>query len=78
MAVNLKSAFLVMQAVLSGMCGSRWGRIINISSIAAQTGGVTAPTYVASKLGLWGLIHSYVAEPIRKGGRDCRGRCYAR
>ena len=47
-AVNLKSAFLVTQAVVPGMRESRWGRIINISSVAAQTGGITAPTYVAS------------------------------
>lgn len=67
MAVNLKSAFLVTQAVLPGMRESRWGRIINVSSVAAQTGGVTAPTYVASKAGLWGLTHSYAALLVKEG-----------
>src|SRR5207302_917147 len=35
--VNLKSCFLVTQAVLPGMRSRQWGRIINISSVAAQT-----------------------------------------
>jgi 3-oxoacyl-[acyl-carrier protein] reductase len=67
MTVNLKSAFLVTQAVLPGMRQSRWGRIINISSVAAQTGGITAPTYVASKAGLWGLTHSYASLLMKEG-----------
>jgi 3-oxoacyl-[acyl-carrier protein] reductase len=57
LAVNLKSAFLVTQAVFQGMRELHWGRIVNISSVAAQTGGITAPPYVASKAGLWGLTH---------------------
>src|SRR5271165_4847897 len=36
--VNLKSAFLVTQAVLPKMRERQWGRIINISSVAAQLG----------------------------------------
>jgi len=67
LAVNLKSAFLVTQAVLPGMRASHWGRIINISSVAAQTGGITAPTYVASKAGLLGLTHSYAALLVKEG-----------
>ena len=65
--VNLKSAFLVTQAVLPGMRNRRWGRIINISSVAAQTGGITAPPYVASKAGLWGLTHSYATLLVKEG-----------
>ena len=38
--VNLKSAFLVSQAVLPRMRSNHWGRIIMMSSVAAQTGGV--------------------------------------
>jgi len=67
LAINLKSAFLVTQAVFQGMRELRWGRIINISSGAAQTGGITAPPYVASKAGLWGLSHSYAALLIKDG-----------
>ncbi len=65
--VNLKSAFLVTQAVLPGMRNRRWGRIINISSVAAHTGGITAPPYVASKAGLWGLTHSYATLLVKEG-----------
>ena len=43
-AVNLTSAFLVTQAVLPFMRKQKWGRIINISSVAAQTGAWSAPT----------------------------------
>ena len=67
LAVNLKSAFLLVQAVFQGMCKSGWGRIVNISSTAAQTGGITAPPYVASKAGLWGLSHSYAAQLMTCG-----------
>lgn len=59
--VNLKSVFLVTQAVLPGMRARRWGRIINISSTAAQTGGVIGPHYAASKAGMLGLTHSYAS-----------------
>ncbi|MDY0041068.1 MAG: 3-oxoacyl-ACP reductase family protein [Desulforhabdus sp.] len=66
-SVNLKSVFLVTQAVLPGMRQRRWGRIINLSSVAAQTGGVTGPPYVASKAGIWGLTHSYAALLVKEG-----------
>ena len=59
LAVNLKSAFLVTQAVLGGMRARHWGRIIYISSVAAQLGGVVGPHYAASKAGLHGLTHAY-------------------
>jgi len=65
MAVNLKSAFLVTKAVLPGMREARWGRILNMSSVAAQIGGIVGPHYSASKAGLIGLTHwlaSYLAK----------------
>jgi 3-oxoacyl-[acyl-carrier protein] reductase len=67
MDVNLKSAFLITQGVLSGMRDQNWGRIIFLSSIAAQTGGVTGPIYVASKAGLLGLTHSYASMLVKEG-----------
>jgi len=57
--VNLKSCFLVTQAFLPAMRTQRWGRIINISSVAAQIGGVVGPHYAASKAGMLGLTHYY-------------------
>jgi 3-oxoacyl-[acyl-carrier protein] reductase len=65
--VNLKSAFLVTQAVLPAMRAARWGRIINLSSVAAQTGGVVGPHYAASKAGLIGLTHSYASRLAKEG-----------
>ncbi len=65
--VNLKSAFLVTQRVLPGMRTRHWGRIINLSSVAAQTGGVIGPHYAASKAGLIGLTHSYASLLAKEG-----------
>ena len=59
--VNLKSAFLVTQAALPAMREAGWGRIVNVSSNAAFTGGGTGPHYAASKAGMNGLTHAYAA-----------------
>ncbi len=59
--VNLKSVFLVTQAVLPGMRAGKWGRIVNLSSTAAQTGGIVGPHYTASKAGVLGLTRAYAA-----------------
>jgi 3-oxoacyl-[acyl-carrier protein] reductase len=64
---NLKSAFLVTQAVLPEMRSNHWGRIIIMSSVAAQLGGVIGPHYAASKAGLIGLTHSYAALLAKEG-----------
>jgi 3-oxoacyl-[acyl-carrier protein] reductase len=65
--VNLTSAFLATQRVLPNMRKRRWGRIINLSSVAAQTGGVIGPHYATSKAGLIGLTHSYAALLAKEG-----------
>jgi 3-oxoacyl-[acyl-carrier protein] reductase len=65
--VNLKSAFLVTQQVLPGMRARHWGRIINVSSVAAHVGGVVGPHYAASKAGMLGLTHSYANLLVREG-----------
>ena len=65
--VNLTSAFLVTQRVLPNMRKRRWGRIINLSSVAAQTGGVIGPHYATSKAGLIGLTHSYANLLAKEG-----------
>jgi 3-oxoacyl-[acyl-carrier protein] reductase len=66
-AVNLKSCFLATQAALPGMRARHWGRIINLSSVAAQTGGVIGPHYAASKAGLIGLTRSYAQRLAKEG-----------
>lgn len=66
--VNLTSAFLMTQAALPSMIGKKFGRIINISSVAAQLGGVVGPHYAAAKAGMIGLTHSYAAVLAKYGG----------
>ena len=66
-ATNLKSCFLVTRAVMSGMRALRWGRIINVSSVAAHTGGIVGPHYAASKAGMLGLTHAYAAFMAKEG-----------
>jgi 3-oxoacyl-[acyl-carrier protein] reductase len=64
---NLKSCFLLTQALLPGMRERRWGRIINLSSVAAQVGGVVGPHYAASKAGMHGLTHFYASRLAKEG-----------
>jgi len=65
--VNLTSMFLVSQRVIPGMRAAHWGRIINLSSIAAQTGGIIGPHYAASKAGILGLTRSYALQLAKDG-----------
>ena len=64
---NLKSVFLVTQAVLPGMRHRRWGRIINMSSGATQTGGSVGIHYTASKAGIEGLTRAYAQRLVKEG-----------
>ncbi|MFP4903935.1 SDR family NAD(P)-dependent oxidoreductase, partial [Paraburkholderia sp. BR14261] len=67
LAVNLKSAFLCTQAVLPGMRARRWGRIVNLSSVAARGAGLVGVHYNASKAGLEGLTRGYASRVAREG-----------
>jgi 3-oxoacyl-[acyl-carrier protein] reductase len=67
LAVNLTAPFLLTQLALPMMRARRWGRLIMMSSVAAQTGGVIGPHYAASKAGLHGLVHSYATLLAREG-----------
>lgn len=67
LTVNLKSVFLVTQAVVGGMRQRRWGRIVNLSSVAAQSGGAVGAHYAASKAGIIGLTHSCASSLVRDG-----------
>jgi len=65
--VNLKSCFLMTAAALLAMRSLKWGRIINLSSVAAQVGGVVGPHYAASKAGMLGLTHFYAQRLAKEG-----------
>lgn len=67
MAVNLKSVFLVTRAVLPHMRAQRWGRIVNVSSGAARTGGSVGIHYTASKGGMDALSRAYAARLVGDG-----------
>ncbi|MCR4325548.1 MAG: 3-oxoacyl-ACP reductase FabG [Patescibacteria group bacterium] len=58
MAVNLRGPFSLCQEVLPDMVKSKWGRIVNISSIGGQWGGVHQVHYAAAKAGLINLTRS--------------------
>jgi 3-oxoacyl-[acyl-carrier protein] reductase len=66
-ATNLTSSFLLSQAVIGGMRQRQWGRLIFMSSLAAQIGGVIGPHYAASKAGMLGLMHSYANLLAKEG-----------
>ncbi|WBO20755.1 SDR family NAD(P)-dependent oxidoreductase [Sphingomonas abietis] len=65
--VNLSSVFYVTQAALPAMRAQGFGRIIILSSVAAQLGGVIGPHYAASKAGLIGLMHGYASQLAQEG-----------
>jgi 3-oxoacyl-[acyl-carrier protein] reductase len=68
MAVNLDGAFYWARAVLPGMKQRGWGRIVNVTSLAAKTGGLTAGTaYATSKGGLASLTFSLAREAAAHG-----------
>src|SRR5207248_11194823 len=46
---NLRSAFLCTRAALRGMMKARWGRIVNVSSVAGLLGSAGQANYSASK-----------------------------
>jgi 3-oxoacyl-[acyl-carrier protein] reductase len=63
MAANLDGALFLSQAVVPAMKDAGWGRIINVSSLAAKTGGLTAGTaYSVSKGALSALTFSLARE----------------
>lgn len=66
-AVNLTGAFFCVQQVFNDMLQKGWGRIINISSLAAILGGFGQCSYSASKAGLIGLTKTIAIEGARKG-----------
>ena len=68
LAVNLDGAFYLCREWLPDMKAERWGRIINVCSLAMKTGGITAGTaYTASKGALASLTFSLAREAASFG-----------
>lgn len=59
---NLTGAHLCIQQALSPMIKQRSGRIINITSVVAETGNAGQANYVAAKAGLIGLTRAIAVE----------------
>ena len=68
MAINLDAPFLLAREWLPAMRERRWGRIVNLCSMAQKTGGLIAGSaYTASKGGLGALTFSLAREVAAEG-----------
>jgi 3-oxoacyl-[acyl-carrier protein] reductase len=61
----LNSAFYCIKAVWADMCQNKWGRVINISSVAGVMGGYGQSSYGAAKAGLITLAKTVAIEGAR-------------
>jgi 3-oxoacyl-[acyl-carrier protein] reductase len=71
---NLKSAFVACRAAARTMIRAKWGRIINISSVAGLIGNAGQVNYAASKAGLIGMTKSIARE---LAGKQVTANCVA-
>lgn len=67
MAINLTAPFLLSKFLLPTMKANHFGRIINLSSVVAQTGVIGTSAYAASKAGLLGLTKTLAKEVAGTG-----------
>jgi NAD(P)-dependent dehydrogenase (short-subunit alcohol dehydrogenase family) len=65
--VNLTGVFHTIQPALSDMVAAKWGRVVTISSQAAQSGAQDRAHYAASKGGVISLTRSLARELARHG-----------
>lgn len=65
--VNLTASMKLCKGVMRGMMKSRWGRIVNISSIVGATGNPGQANYAASKAGMIGMGKSLAYEVASRG-----------
>ena len=64
--VNLKAAFMATKVVLRSMVRNKFGRIVNISSVAGVMGQAGSANYASSKAGLIGMSKSVAREVGKK------------
>ena len=67
LTTDLRGAFLCTKAALRSMMRERWGRIINISSLAGLLGNAGQANYSAAKAGLIGLTKAVAREMGSRG-----------
>jgi len=66
-AVNVRGPYLLTRALLPGMLERRWGRVINVASLAGLVGSPYVTAYTASKHALVGFTRALAAEVAGKG-----------
>jgi acetoacetyl-CoA reductase len=64
---NLDSCFNMARAVIEGMRGRGFGRIVNISSINGQAGQIGQTNYAAAKAGMLGFTKALAQEGAARG-----------
>jgi len=64
--INLTSTFLLSKHAIKKMLKSKFGRIVNITSIVGHTGNTGQANYAASKAGIIGMSKSLAAEYAKK------------
>jgi 3-oxoacyl-[acyl-carrier protein] reductase len=64
---NLKGVFLCSREVIKDMAGQRYGRIVNITSVAAFMGNPGQANYSASKAGIVGFTKTVSREYAGRG-----------
>ena len=62
--INLNSVYFVTKAVVPMMADAKWGRIINVASIASKVGGKYIAAYTAAKHGVLGLTRALALELV--------------
>ncbi len=65
--VNATGAFLCLKAFLPGMLDRRWGRVVNVASVAGLSADRYMGAYAASKHALMGLTRAAAAESAEHG-----------
>ena len=68
MAVNVTGVFLFCKAVMPGMLGRKFGRIVNVASVAGKEGNPTMCPYSASKAAVIALTKVLAKEAVGGGG----------
>lgn len=66
-AVNATGTFLCTRAFLPGMIQRRWGRVVNVASVAGLAGGPYIAAYSAAKHAVMGFTRSVAAEVAAHG-----------
>ena len=67
LAINLSGTFYCTRAAMPAMLKNKWGRVINIASIAGKHGAPYIAAYSASKHGVLGLTRSIALEVATSG-----------